>query len=951
MNIAAFLMSYNINLGPVATDNTILKNFTSSFCRNLNIGHVNAQSLCPSTSNSKLEEFKNIFDDCGLDILGISETWFKPNIYSSLLDLVNYNLIRNDRCSLRVGGVCLYILRNLRHRVIFRGMQYGVCESLFVEIFGVESSFILGIVYLPTGAIDVFEDMHSDIFDKFSNIVVMGDFNYNLFDANKSNNFRSLVNRCGLHYIHNSLPTHINHPTKTTSLLDLFLTSQPSYVAHKSQIQYPFFSSNHSLILLSLHFKCQPGEEWIEFKDYNKFKIDDYLEVVNEFDLRLIYDVHDIDCKLSILNNLINLLHSYVPTARIKANSNHQSWMNSQDIIQARIERDRAYSVFLRNPIDENWKTYKRLRNRTKGIIRKVRFQFGKSYFANVNGSQMWKKVRRLGCIGRENIEIDVNEVETLANNFLSNMCPSDNLSFDFDSFVDDADSFSFHPITEYELLSSLNSIKSNSLGYDSIPIKFIKQIFPAISSSLMHILNTVLTVSSFPDAWKLGKIIPIPKDCHNSIGSFRPISILPSVSKILENVMKEQILEHYRQISFFSPFQFAFRKNHNTTSALLSITDSIRRHLNVHPSCLLVSLDVTKAFDRVNHRILLEKLRDHCKFSKTACRLIYSYLSDRRQYVSSNNIKSSIGFVTSGVPQGSILGPILFLSYVNDIIAALESRICEPYVFADDIFLLFKSYDSDLEINSHLHHVSNLLSLNKLDINPLKTKAMLLHTRRHGSSCPNIKIGSTLIQTVESMKCLGINVDSKLDFSDHIDDISRKVCLILRRLYSLKEYTPIAVRKQLAHSLLMSLVNYGIEVYSGTWGYNLNIIERFVRRIVRYVYQIRVYDHVRTLEATEDFLGCTFPNFVKQRIVLHFYKLVKYQQPEILVTQFSFINSARNTQIDVPLVNNAFFEHSFFVRVYRVWNPLPTPLRRFSFSYFTFKKKLKSFVNSGHNL
>lgn len=253
------MMTHNNNLGPIAGDNCILKNCLSPFSGNLNIGHINAQSLCPSNSNSKLEEFKNTFYDSGLDIIGVSETWFKSDMFSQSLALPGYNLIRNDRpgdsnrrvngLPTRAGGVCLYISNNLQYKIVFRGKQYGVCESLFVEVFGNGTSMIVGVVYLPNGCVNTFESLHGDLFDRFSNIIIMGDFNYNLFDPIKSTYFRSLVSRCGLTYVHNSLPTHLHLPNNSTSLIDYFLLSQPSLLAYNSQLQFPFF---HLIIALFL---------------------------------------------------------------------------------------------------------------------------------------------------------------------------------------------------------------------------------------------------------------------------------------------------------------------------------------------------------------------------------------------------------------------------------------------------------------------------------------------------------------------------------------------------------------------------------------------------------------------------------------------------------------------------------------------------------------------------
>ena len=144
---------------------------------------------------------------------------------------------------------------------------------------------------------------------------------------------------------------------------------------------------------------------------------------------------------------------------------------------------------------------------------------------------------------------------------------------------------------------------------------------------------------------------------------------------------------------------QFAFRRNHSTSSLLISVTDIVRKQLNKHENCILVSLDLTKAFDRVNHNILISKLRNNFRFSRSACQLIYSYLKDRSQNVSLNELSYSVGTVTSGIPQGSVLGHILFIAYLNDCIPLMDNNFCKSFVFVDDIFLLYK-YNSNEILN-----------------------------------------------------------------------------------------------------------------------------------------------------------------------------------------------------------------------------------------------------------
>lgn len=378
----------------------------------------------------------------------------------------------------------------------------------------------------------------------------------------------------------------------------------------------------------------------------------------------------------------------------------------------------------------------------------------------------------------------------------------------------------------------------------------------------------------------------------------------------------------------------------------LLGITETAREHLNGNRNCILVSLDLAKAFDRLNHNILIRKLKQDFGFSIMACRLIYSYLRERSQFVSVRGINSSISSVSSGVPQGSVIGPILFLLYLNDCVNCLDLNLVKPFIFADDIQLLFgnsRDFPAVLEtvVNFTLDRLYDWMVENDLSLNATKTRAVMFRGGCRRIVYPRIRVCGTDIEFVDSLKCLGVVIDQYLNFSEQIDVVSSRVTLGLRRLYNCGLYLPIRVKYTLAHTLLMSHINYCLEVDSGTFGYNVDKLEQIVKRIVRFVYGIAYRDHVSS--AISNFLGCSLEKYIEFRNLLFFYKVIRSGVPNYLRSKFDFFRSERNPQIIVPLINYTIFERSFLIRTARSWNCLPLELRTFTLSCGVFRNKLLS--------
>ena len=346
----------------------------------------------------------------------------------------------------------------------------------------------------------------------------------------------------------------------------------------------------------------------------------------------------------------------------------------------------------------------------------------------------------------------------------------------------------------------------------------------------------------------------------------------------------------------------------------------------------------------------MIEKLIVNFGFSMSACKLISSYLHGRYQFVCVNNIKSNLLQLHSGVPQGCVLGPILFILYINDLPGLINSTSCKSFLYADDVALLFSSnrdFPDVLEnnINYTLSVVSDWAFLNSMSLNGEKTKAIVFNPFDRFAVDLDIFIDGVRVEFLNRVRCLGVILDSKLNFEAHIDQTFCRVLQTLRKIHSTNVFYPHHVIYRLAYSLLMSQVFYGLEVISGTVSTNLSRLNRIVNTIVRFVYNVRRRDHISLY--VERFLGCSFPNFLKLRCLIHFYRAMGTGFPLPLLNGFTFSRSIRNPQIVIPRIINTFYERSFLIRVARVWNYLPLELRIFSHSNNAFRKKLLNFYSN----
>ena len=330
----------------------------------------------------------------------------------------------------------------------------------------------------------------------------------------------------------------------------------------------------------------------------------------------------------------------------------------------------------------------------------------------------------------------------------------------------------------------------------------------------LTYIINLSISQGHFPDELKLAKVIPIYKSGEKQmIENYRPISVLSFFSKNLEKIVANYVLNFLDQHAILYDHQFGFRRGHSTSHAIISLVEKVSRSLDTGKIVVGVFLDLKKAFDTVDHKILLDKLYAH-GLRNNIYEWFRSYLANRSQYVMYNNSKSETKHITHGVPQGSILGPLLFILYINDFSRA--SDLFFSILFADDIsvFIEGQSYTGVIEtMNKELKKIVNWLNSNKLTLNIKKTHYMIFHRSRIKKKLKITLHNQTIFET-NSLKFLGVIIDNNLKWHAHIGYIKNKISKSIGIIYKARKYTNKKTLITLYYSFIFPYLIYCNEIW-----------------------------------------------------------------------------------------------------------------------------------------
>lgn len=601
---------------------------------------------------------------------------------------------------------------------------------------------------------------------------------------------------------------------------------------------------------------------------------------------------------LAIVNRYTHLKERFSRTisVEVKVKQNVCPWYNFDIWKLGRISNN-LFQRWKRNRNDQHIKDLLEHANRRLAEAkRRTKSKFYQQLFSSNNPKQLWSRINNILGNRSSKPKIPILEVDGLQitnpddlgnafNSFFSSVGENvaRNLNSDgdhnkFNTMDSSVRSMFLRPASQVEITNIIDRLDcSKATGVDGFPISALKEYKQELSSIICTSFNDSISSGIYPDCLKKAIVYPIFKggDPSNPT-NYRPISVLPSINKIYEKLLSSRLRCFLESTALLYKKQYGFRQGSSTEMAALELLDDVASAVDQKGVAAVIFLDLSKAFDTINHDMLLKKLYTY-GIRGIANDLLRSYLSDRQQKVMVSGHSSDYQNVNCGVPQGSNIGPLLFLIYINDI--ANLRVLGHPRLFADDTAILYKGKsvsDLYLDMQIDMQLLTAYLENNLLSLNPKKTKLMIFGgTEDQGSSNPTLIVNGETIEEVASFKYLGVHIDSKLRWDVHIRKIitsCSSLCGILRKL---SNYVPRHVLLKIYYSFIHSRYQYGIAVWGTSYNTYLKDIQVQQNRCIKAIYKLPFLYPTNSLYNTTEHRIFPIKGMFTLRICLTMYKII----------------------------------------------------------------------------
>lgn len=934
--------------------------------------HQNIQSV--KAHKNELEILLQDNFNNRVQILCLSEHWL--NKYDTI-SLAHYKLATvYCRKNNKLGGVCIFVRDTLEYSELEVDEW---CEEKIFECCGIKFKISdIGTVHLfclyrtPSkinSELNLFFDKLESLLSSFTqsttNVILCGDINIDVLNSRYK--YTQILDSLCKSF---NLKILINEPTRVTdnnaTCLDNFFTNLNEMCT--TAVVFEAALSDHKGQVLSVvnREKCRIFTNFTYKRVIN-------LQKLNTLENSLQYETWNFLEESKTVDEAYNSFYStffshynvFCPKRKYK-NKKVNSWITKG--IKVSSAKKRVLYNQIKNGREDLWNYYKQYKYILKKVITAAKKLHNDKIIAtgqkcNVSRT-VWNIVNaetgKGRCNTRTNLELfdkngilisDPGQLATNLNQYyvetnkLLQSCSKVQPAFLDKLQLTDTDSTSMFltPVIEEDVIKYIAKLKNKiSFGLDEVQVAAVKHNAHLLCKPLCKIINMCFEQGQFPSNLKDAKVIPIyKKGDANNMKNYRPISLLSVFSKIFELILNDRLLSYFHTKQYFVKNQHGFRKNKSTTTAIYQLVQSILESHDNNIYTLAIFCDLTKAFDCIDHEILLEKLQYYGVRGSTLS-LFRSYLKNRKQVVeiikfsngTSTTHRSDFIEIESGVPQGSILGPTLFLIYINDL-----SKFILPansVLYADDTTILLT--ESNIKNLFHLggetmERLHEWFTANKLNLNESKTYCTVFGKGALGI-CPGekLKLGRFLINYKEVVTFLGTEIDNKLNWACHIHTVCQKLasaCYALRILKSLVSHHTLLMAY---HGYFCSIMSYAISIWGGSSNYQR--VFKLQKKAIRIVFGLNQRESCRTIFTENKIM--TMP-------CLYIYETLIFTKRNLKTYKINTISS-RTIQIQYPRHNSKKFENSPWYTGAKLFNKLPNNIKNISETYL-FKNAVKNLL------